>query len=251
MTQNPLITIITATYNAEGFLRDSIQSVLLQSYRNFEYIIIDGASTDGTVQILKEFNADISYWQSEPDSGLYDAWNKGIKKSSGEWILFIGADDKLLPHALATYVEFINRNTNNVYDYISSKVHRINLDGSTESIVGKEWKWATFQKRMTTAHPGSFHSRKLFEVYGDYNTKYKIVSDYEILLRPREKLRAGFVNEVTVLMSTGGGFNAGEATDECLKMFKDSGHLNSFNFYLHLANLRFRSFVKNLLRHSK
>ena len=251
MTKNPLVTIITATYNAEKFLRDSIQSVVHQTYRNFEYIIVDGASTDGTVEILREFNSNISKWISEPDSGLYDAWNKGIAESKGEWILFIGADDLLLPNALETYIEFINQNSSDSYDYISSKVQRINPDGSIESIVGKKWNWSAFRKRMTTAHPGSFHSKQLFDAYGSYSTKYKIVSDYEILLRPREKLRAGFIDQITVLMSTGGRFNANEAMSECLRMFKDSAHLNNFTYRMHLADIKVRKFVKTLLHYFK
>jgi glycosyltransferase involved in cell wall biosynthesis len=247
MNKNPLVTIITATYNAEKFLKDSIASVLNQTYKNFEYIIIDGASKDGTIDILKQHDNQITQWLSEPDSGLYEAWNKGIARSKGEWILFIGADDKLLPNALEIYVNFINDHLEKDFDYISSKVERVNLDGSIQGVVGKLWDWDSFKKRMTTAHPGSFHSKQLFEQYGLYNTNYKIISDYEILLRPRSKLKAAFIDKKTVIMSNGGGFNEYDALVEVLKMFKNTGHLGKAHYYFHSIDLMLRFHIKKLL----
>ena len=93
MERQPVFSIITVTYNAERWLERTILSVLSQSYPNIEYIIIDGGSTDGTVDIIKKYEERIAYWVSEPDKGIYDAMNKGIQKATGEWINFMNAGD--------------------------------------------------------------------------------------------------------------------------------------------------------------
>ena len=92
-TQSPLITIITVAYNAVKDIENTILSVLNQTYPNIEYIIIDGGSTDGTLDIIKKYEDKISYWVSEPDKGIYDAMNKGTLKATGEWLNFMNAGD--------------------------------------------------------------------------------------------------------------------------------------------------------------
>ena len=87
------VTVVTVTYNAQDYLEKTIQSIISQSYSDIEYIIIDGGSTDGTLDIIKKYEKNITYWVSESDNGIYDAMNKGIKKASGEWINFMNAGD--------------------------------------------------------------------------------------------------------------------------------------------------------------
>ena len=94
-TNIPLISIITVSYNAVKTIEDTIVSVLGQTYSNIEYIIIDGGSTDGTLDIIKKYEDKITYWVSEPDKGIYDAMNKGILKATGDYLFFLGADDKI------------------------------------------------------------------------------------------------------------------------------------------------------------
>ena len=89
--QQPVFSIITITYNASRWLEQTILGVLSQSYPNIEYIVIDGGSTDGTVDIIKQYASGISYWVSEPDKGIYDAMNKGLQKATGDYVWFINA----------------------------------------------------------------------------------------------------------------------------------------------------------------
>jgi glycosyltransferase involved in cell wall biosynthesis len=244
-TYLPLVSIITATYNADAHLESSIESVKNQTYRHFEYFIIDGGSEDRTVEIIKENQSHITYWLSEKDNGIYDAWNKGLDLIHGDWVLFLGADDRLLPDSLANYINYISLNIDKKFDYISSRIKRVRPDGSIEGIIGKSWEWEEFKYRMTTSHPGSFHSKQLFLKYGNYNTDYQIVSDYEMLLRPKQHLKAGFMNKITVLMSTGGRFLDFNSTKECLKMFSNTNHLNYFEYlyifvYMYLREIYLR-----------
>ena len=99
------VSVITISYNAVSVIEDTIQSVLNQSYKDIEYIIIDGGSTDGTVDIIKKYQDKINYWVSEPDNGIYDAMNKGIDKATGEWINFMNAGDYF--HSNLTLENFI------------------------------------------------------------------------------------------------------------------------------------------------
>ena len=110
---NVKITIITASFNSAKTIGQTIQSVLDQTYKNIEYIIFDAASTDDTLRIIKGFESSFNnnlIWKSEPDDGIYDAWNKGLSISTGDWIMFVGSDDILCKNAVGTYVEAIQKN---------------------------------------------------------------------------------------------------------------------------------------------
>ena len=137
---------------------------------------------------------------SERDSGVFDAWNKGLSRATGEWIAFLGAEDFLLPDALSNYLNVCG-GTN--AQYVSSLV-RLIRPGLRNKIVGRPWSWPAFQRKMTTAHVGSLHRFDLFEKYGNYDTSYKIAGDYELLLRPGKDLNSMFVGEITAVMLAGG-----------------------------------------------
>jgi glycosyltransferase involved in cell wall biosynthesis len=202
----PLITVITAVFNGAKTLEQSILSVINQSYDNIEYIIIDGASVDGTLDIIRRYDQAIDYWVSEPDGGIYDAWNKGIRLAMGDWVAFLGADDIYLPGAINSYAETIADSRDRRLEFISS---RVNLTNGTKVIrtIGGQWRWKSFRRYVNVAHVGSMHSRLLFERYGLFDTSYKIGGDYEFLLRPKSGLRATFLNSITVNMGIAGASN--------------------------------------------
>ncbi|WP_114937656.1 glycosyltransferase family 2 protein [Mucilaginibacter endophyticus] len=223
--KKPLITVITATYNSLDIIERCINSVLSQTYKNVEHVIVDGASKDGTVDILKKYSSETTKWISEPDTGVYDAWNKGIDLSKGDWILFIGADDALYEDAIENYVEYLNNN-DNTYDFVSSRIHITNSKNKVIRTLGWAWDWRSSRKRNNIAHPGSFHSKSLFAKYGKYNTEYGIVGDYELLLRGRDEMKAGFMDKVTVRMEVGGISDSYRVYLETYKAITRTGKLN-------------------------
>lgn len=196
----PLVTIIISTLNSERTFERALRSVSAQAYDKYELIVIDGGSTDGTADIADEYKHLIRHWRSEPDDGIYDAWNKGLALAAGEWICFIGADDYFEPMALHRMAEQVICRD---FDFVSS---RVRLYKGTERIrdIGHAWDWETFRKRMNIAHVGSFHSRRLFEQFGCFDKSYRVCGDYEFLLRAGQTLKAGFLNEVTVNVEAGG-----------------------------------------------
>jgi len=190
----PLISIITVVFNCVDHLEETILSVINQTYDNVEFIIIDGGSTDGTLDIIKKYSDKIDYWLCERDNGIYDAWNKALKISSGQWIGFLGADDFYEFNALQHYVKKINQLKE--VEFISSQSSLITKDKRSLKKIGKAWNWNDFSIYMNVAHVGSLHNRSLFEEYGFYDTDFKVCGDYEFLLRAGNKLKAGYVDQV-------------------------------------------------------
>jgi glycosyltransferase involved in cell wall biosynthesis len=247
--KSPTVTIITVVYNGKNHLEKTIESVIGQTYKNVEYIIIDGGSTDGTLDIIKRYEHAIDYWVSEPDAGIYDAWNKGVRLSTGKWIAFVGADDTYKKNAIQEYVNYINSCEGLEPEYVSSKVN-LYVGDKKVRVIGNMWNWKMFKKFMNTAHVGSLHNRSLFSDYGLFDTEYKICGDYELLLRPRNKLRAEFVDTVTANMDLGGISNQNKkAFEETLKAKTITGGrskiLSQIDMFLALVKWKVRNRFSN------
>ena len=198
---SPLVSIIIATYKARECLATAIESVLSQQGVGFELIVIDGGSHDGTVELIKSYGDEIAAWISGPDQGIYDAWNKGLGFAKGDWIAFLGADDILMPGALACYQSFVA--THARLDYVSSRLRLVNQNGFSR-VIGRPWAWGVFKHYMNVAHVGSWHHHRLFRRYGGFDDRLSICGDYEFLLRVGPALKAGFIDEVLVEMAAGG-----------------------------------------------
>lgn len=203
---NKLVSIIIATYNASTTIKRCLESIVSQKTDKCELLIIDGNSTDDTVNIVKSYGKVVDYFISEPDSGIYDAWNKGINVSQGEWIMFIGADDVLLPNAIKDYLNILKHNIEaKDIDYICSNNEYVDRNGQFLKIFGSEPSWNKMRKMMVVAHVASLHNRKhLFEEIGLYNLNLKICADYELLLRKGNKLRYLFIPNHIARMTVGG-----------------------------------------------
>lgn len=172
MTPGPLISIITVVRNGEPSIEQTISSVLAQDYENTEYIIVDGASSDGTVDILQSFGERFT-WISEPDNGIYDAMNKGLDLAKGQWIYFLGADDRLSsPATLSAVAPFLDSSLALVFGKVRYPDGRI-----VKSRLGPRTLL-----HNTVHHQGAFYHSRLFDGWR-YNGNYKIVADYELNLR--------------------------------------------------------------------
>lgn len=252
----PLLSIITATYNSEKTLDATIKSILGQNHTDFEYIIIDGKSEDDTLNIIKKYEPlfkekNICYkWISEKDSGIYNAWNKGLKLVSGSWIAFLGSDDIYLDNALEKYANTILKNKN--IDLIHSKV-KILKGASFIRKINKKWSWNQFKKNMNIAHAGAFHNINYFKKHGIYNENYIIAGDYELLLRAKDKLEVIYIDEFTVIMQEGG-----ISSKMFLKSFREAerAKLNTagislINVKRDTLNILFRYFGGKILRKMK
>lgn len=185
MLKKESISIITVTYNSENYLKETIESVLKQIDYLFEYIIIDGGSKDKTLSIINSyiplFNGKLKYI-SEPDKGIYDAMNKGIKQAQGEIIGLINSDDYYTPYALKEVQSILKTNPN--IDCIYSDVFFINEMSQIKYI--KKASLKDLNKGMSLNHPTCFIKKKTYQSIGLYNIKYNIAADYDFALRMRK-----------------------------------------------------------------
>lgn len=185
MKQNLLVSVITICFNSEQTIRKTIESVLKQTYKNVEYIIIDGNSTDSTVSIIKEYMPKFHgrlKWISEVDKGIYDAMNKGIEMANGSWIGIINSDDWYELNAIEKIINECEENVDEVIYGNGSDVYTFNNKEYT--VISKQpEELSVLLKGVTLHHPSVFIKKEIYEKYGTFSLKYKLASDYELLLR--------------------------------------------------------------------
>ncbi|SFE51289.1 glycosyltransferase family 2 protein [Thermophagus xiamenensis] len=205
------ISLITVTYNSAKTLEATIKSVRDQKFEDLEYIIIDGGSDDGTIDIIKENNDIINSWISEPDAGLYDAMNKGIKMSVGEVIGFIHADDILADPDILRIVcqKYSETNFHLLYGDLEY-VRADDLNKVVRYWQSGQFKPGQLRRGWMPPHPTVYFSRQLFNRVGLFNLEYRISADYEWLLRALSipSIRVEYLPRVMVRMRLGGLSNA-------------------------------------------
>ena len=200
------ISFIIATFNAGRTLKRCLDSIIPQLTSETELILIDGGSKDNTNEIIDSYGNKIAVHISEPDKGIYDAWNKGVKLSSGNWVGFIGADDVLLPNAVKSYMQIIKSTCDiDSYDYICAHNEYVDKDGNVLQVIGGAAEWSKMRRCMVAAHVTSLHNKhNLFETIGGYDLQFHICADYDLLLRKRDKLKSLFIDTTIARMQTGG-----------------------------------------------
>ena len=244
MNSKPLISIITVCYNSEKTISRTIESIKNQTYKNIEYIIIDGKSDDKTLEIIDNYKNSISKTISEKDNGIYDAFNKGLNICNGELIGFVNSDDILTPNALEILVKYYNKYTDRDFFFGSVKKHWGILYGY------KPWKiyftWGFYSSHST----GFFIKKKAAKIVGHYNTKYKYSSDYDYFYRMIVKHKLKGIgtkkDELFGIFSRGGYSSKVTFLDhmfECTKIRLDNGQ----NKLIVLLTIIFK-FLKNLKR---
>ena len=176
--KRPLVSIITVVFNGAKHVEQTINSVLNQSYKNIEYIIIDGGSTDGTVDIIKRYETKISYWQSERDGGIYFAMNKGISMAKGELIGILNADDFYLPNTIQKVLDADKLFHADIYHGDMQYV----MEGSANLAAAKP-DITKMDEMPAIFHPTCFVRRAVYDKAGMFDTQYKISADYDFLLR--------------------------------------------------------------------
>ncbi|MDC3305485.1 glycosyltransferase [Flavobacteriales bacterium] len=205
------ISIITVSFNSVETIRDTIKSIISQDYENIEYILIDAGSTDGTLDIIKEYEGYINYFSSEEDDGIYDGMNKGISVASGEVVGILNSDDFYPNSYIVSNVArtFEKRNCDAVYgDLLYVKFY------DTDKIV-RYWQSGNYSvKKIKNGwmlpHPTFFVKREMYEKYGYYNTELKSAADYEMILKLlyKQNINVFYIPMILVKMRMGGKSNA-------------------------------------------
>lgn len=182
------LSIITINYNNSHGLQKTIESVISQTSTNYEFIIIDGGSNDGSLEVIEKYSNHISYWVSELDKGIYNAMNKGIRNARGEYCLFLNSGDWLYS---SDVIEKVFPQDHEVASIITGDLLKVQQDNSTELDKGQAFTRQEQNERLTLYdmimgtinHPSSFIKRKLFNDYGLYDESYKLVSDWIFFLK--------------------------------------------------------------------
>lgn len=199
------ISIVTVCYNSARTIRDAIDSVLSQSYRDIEHIVVDGASTDGTVDIIREYGDRIAKVVSEPDRGIYDAMNKGIGLATGDIVGILNSDDVFATNdAVKKIVDAFDDSTDGLYaDLVYVK--RSNLDEVTRVYKSDSFSPWKIRFGMTIPHPTFYVRRKFYMQWGVYKLSYRVAADFELIARfVKNGLRMKHLSELVIRMREGG-----------------------------------------------
>ena len=215
-----LLSIIIATYNAGNTLDACLTSITKQKSSEIELLIIDGGSSDKTLDIIHSYGDNIDVLISEPDKGIYDAWNKGISHATGAWIMFIGADDILVENSLSPYIQYVKQISTQNYDLITACAYFVDLKGKLIKKVGEPFSWEREKRNMNISHGSTLHNRNLFQKIGKYSLEYKICADYELLIREGQNLCCAFYNQAVLVFKVGGASFSMECQYETFRIRK-------------------------------
>lgn len=243
---HPIFSIITVTFNSEKTLKRTFESLLNQSFKNFEYIVIDGNSQDNTLNIIKKYQSKFKEkginfkWVSESDDGIYYAMNKGITKAEGKIIGIINSDDYYELDALQKIYTHYNLNpTTDVY-------HGLLKYFNQNQLVTIKGESAAVLKNRMIQHPSTFITSKAYKKFGLYNTKYRYVADYELLIRIKEEGGTFLLmDEVIASFFDGGAGDNLSSVIESYNMKKEKKIISKTQYFFKvLKEVIHRTFIK-------
>jgi glycosyltransferase involved in cell wall biosynthesis len=222
--ERPKISIITVTRNACRFIEETMQSVFAQTCGAVEYIVVDGASTDGTVDIIGRRSDRLATWLSEPDGGIYDAMNRGIALCRGDLIGIINAGDAYEPDAVERVVEAAFHNPE--AGIFHGNVAMLNPDGSFFKLKKPNPDLSQLCRGMSLYHPTFFVRRRIYEKYGTFDTEFRLAADFDFALRCHlAGVKFHYIDHVISRFRKGGASSVGEreAKAECLRALLKNG----------------------------
>lgn len=204
------ISIITITYNSEKTLKDTIDSVMSQTYKDIEYIVIDGNSNDNTVDIVKSYGSKISKFISEPDHGIYDAMNKGLKLASGDIIGILNSDDIFYDETIVSRIvkEFEEKNVDCIFGDLYY-VDQYDTNKIVRRWISSSFIPDSFANGWHPAHPTFYVKREIYEKYGYFDLEFSVSADFELMLRflEKHKISSSYIPQVLIKMRDGGESN--------------------------------------------
>jgi len=202
------VSIITIAYNSAETIEDTITSVVNQNYDNIEYIIVDGGSEDGTIEIIKKYQDKIARFVSEPDKGIYDAMNKGVKMATGELVGILNSDDIYANSQVISDIVSTIGNQDSVYADLVY-VQRDDTDKVTRKWISGTYEDGQFLKGWMPPHPTFFLKKTVYDQYGIYNLELRSAADYELMLRMlhKHKITTSYLNKIITKMRVGGQSN--------------------------------------------
>lgn len=181
MRNNIKVSVVTVAYNSERFIEETFKCIEKQTYKNIQYIVIDGGSTDGTIDLIKKYEHIIDYWISEPDTGMYNAINKGFQKADGAIYGYINSDDLYYDDAIECAVKEYIRNPYdllyghlNFFDENSAFLYDLKMPSFSKQMIAK-------QQRLPFNQQSAFWSRRAFEKYDGFDEKLKLAADFKFL----------------------------------------------------------------------
>ena len=221
-------SLVTVSFNSGATIRDTIESVVGQSHRDVEYIVVDGGSSDGTIGIIEEYRDRIAAFVSEKDKGVYDAMNKGIRRATGDVIAFINSDDFYADRDVLSRVNAVFESTGTDCLFADlDYVHRRDTSRVIREWRSKPFRPGAFRSGWHPAHPTFFAKREVFEKFGGFDEEFPISADYELMLRFLEarRVRSEYLPSVLVKMRDGGQSNRSvmnivKANLECYRSFR-------------------------------
>ena len=241
----PKISIVTIAYNCEKEIEETILSVINQQYDNKEYLIIDGASKDGTMDIVDKYRDKIDVIISEPDKGRSDAFNKGIAHATGDYIVMMNAGDLLADDALDKFA----RNYEPGYDVIKGNTIRWNEKTGFTSIEHPVIEYPEIPFNFLVCHQSTYISKSAYERFGGYGIDYKIVMDFELMLRfARHNAKFMKINENLAVFRMGciSQTSSKRRIKEMKRAMLENEH-SKFNTYVFILYVRLRSLMRNIL----